>query len=241
MLLDKNSPIPLYHQLAEELKRAIEDGKWAINSLFPSETELCKKYEISRGTVRQAISELIKSGLVSRNQGKGTFVAESRLVWPVSNFYCFGNETENNKSQFNRKIIEKKIIIPDEFIRKNMDLEKEVKVYKIVSIVFSSPEAVALEVSYLIEKLFPNLLKIQNLDKIAPYEIFMNVYKIKITRVKESFRPIVISKSDSEKLNSPQNSLGLSVNRKAWTNNVIFEFRVSTVRSDKCQYTVELL
>lgn len=241
MLLDKNSPIPLYHQLAEGLKREIEDGEWATNEILPSETDLCEQYKISRGTVRQAISELIKSGLVSRNQGKGTFVAESRLVWPVSSFYCFDNETENDRSKFNRKLIEKKIIIPDESIRKNMDLEKKVKVYKIVSVVFSGQEAVALEVSYLIEKLFPNLLKKQNLNKIAPYEIFMKEYKIKITRVRESFKPIVISKSDSEKLNIPSNSLVLLVNRKAWTNNVIFEFRMSTVRSDISQYTVELL
>jgi len=50
-LLEKKSPIPLYYQLAEKLSEKIEDGKWPINTLIPSETELCKQYEISRGTV----------------------------------------------------------------------------------------------------------------------------------------------------------------------------------------------
>lgn len=239
-MLEKNSPIPLYHQLAEKLKEEIEDGKWAINTLFPSEIALCKQYEISRGTVRQAISELIKSGLIRRNQGKGTFVAKPGLVWPVSNFYCLNKETEKNRVEPTRKVIEKKIIFPDELIRKNMNLTEGIKVYKIIFIVFIDQEPIALEVSHLIEKLFPQLEK-QNLTNIAPYETLMREYQIKIPRVRESFEPIVINKSDSEKLGIPLKSLGLLVKRTAWTNNEIFEFRMSTIRSDKCHYTVELL
>ena len=240
MLLNKNSPIPLYHQLAEKLKREIEDGKWAINTLIPSETELCKQYKISRGTVRQAISELIKNGLVYRNQGQGTFVAKFGVVWPVSSFYCLGQETERNRVEPTRKVIEKKIISPDELIRKTMNLTEEGKVYKIVFIVLVNQEPIALEVSYLIEKLFPQLEK-QNLATIAPYEILMKKYKIKITRVKEAFEPIRVNKSDSEKLNIPLNSLGLLVKRTAWNGNRIFEYRMSTIRCDKCHYTVELI
>jgi len=240
LLLDKDSPIPLYHQLAEKLRKEIEDGKWAINTLVPSETELCKQYKISRGTVRQAISELIKDGLVYRNRGQGTFVAKLGAVWPVSSFYCLGQETERNRIEPTRKVIEKKIIFPDKIIRESMNLTEESEVYKIVFIVFVNQEPIALEVSHLIEKLFPQLEK-QNLATIAPYEILMKKYKIKITRVKESFEPILVNKYSSEKLNIPLNSLGLLVKRTAWTTNRIFEFRMSTIRSDKCHYSVELI
>ena len=239
MILDKNSPIPLYHQLAEKLKREIEDGKWAINTLIPSETELCKQYEISRGTVRQAFSELIKDGLVCRNQGKGTFVAKPGLVWPVSSFYCLGKETEKNRVEPTRKVMEKKIIFPDEFIRKNMNLTEGIKVYKITFMVFVDQESIALEVSHLIEKLFPQLEK-QNLTNIALYEILMRKYKIKIPRVRETFEPILINESDSEKLNVPINSLGLLVKRTAWTSDRVFEFRMTIIPKDKCHYSVEL-
>ena len=240
MLLDKNSPIPLYHQLAEKVKEEIEDGKWTINTLIPSETEFCKQYEISRGTVRQAISELIKHGLVYRNQGQGTFIAKPGEVWPVSSFYCIGQEIERNRVEPYRKVMEKKIIFPDELIRKAMNLTEESKVYKIVFMVFVNQEPIALEVSYLIEELFPQLEK-QNLATIALYEILMKKYKIKITHVREAFEPILIDKNSSEKLNIPLNSLGLFVKRKAWTDNRIFEFRISTIRSDKCHYSVELI
>lgn len=239
-MLEKNSPIPLYHQLAEKVREEIEDGKWPINTLIPSEIELCRQYEISRGTVRQAISELIKSSLVYRKQGQGTFVAKPGLVWPVSSFYYLHKETEKNRVEPSRKVIEKKIIFPDEFIRKNMNLTEGIKVYKIAFIVFDNQEPIALEVSHLIGKLFPRLEK-QNLATIAPYEVLMEKYKIKITRVTEAFEPILINKNSSKKLNIPINSLGLLVKRTAWSNNRIFEFRMSTIRSDKCQYTVDLI
>lgn len=241
MLLDKNSPIPLYHQLAEKLKREIEDEKWAINTLIPSETELCKQYKISRGTVRQAISKLInKYGLVYRNQGQGTFIAKPGTVWPVSNFYYLGNGIERNRIEFTRKMVESKIIFPDELIRKKMNLTEESKVYEMVFMVFINQEPIALEVSHLTEKLFPQLEK-QNLVTIAPYETLIEKYKIKITRVREAFEPVLSNKVDSKKLKIPPNSLNLLVKRTAWTDNTIFEYRVTIVRSDKCHYSVELI
>ena len=238
-MLEKKSLIPLYHQLAEKLREEIEDGKWAINTLIPSETELCKQYEISRGTVRQAISELIKDSLVYRNRGQGTFVSKPGSVWPVSHFYCL-NKGKKNRVERTRKEIEKKIIFPDELIRKNMNLTEGIKVYKIIFIVFVDQEPIAVEVSHLIEKLFPQLEK-QNLTNIALYEILMRKYKIKISRVRETFKPVLINEFDSEKLNVPINSLGLLVKRVAWTNDKIFEFRKTVIPKDKCHYSIELI
>jgi len=238
-MLGKDSPIPLYYQLAEKLREKIKDGEWAINTLIPSETELCKQYEISRGTVRQAISELIKSNLVYKNQGKGTFIAKPGLVRPVSTFYRPHKETEKNEVEPTRKMIENTIIFPDDLIRKNMNLTEVTKVYKIIFIVFFNQEPVALEVSHLIEKLFPQLEK-QNLTNIALYETLMREYQIKIPRVRETFEPILINESDSEKLNVPINSLGVLVKRTAWTSDRIFEFRTTIIPKDKCQYSVEL-
>lgn len=239
-MLEKNSPIPIYHQLAEKLKKEIEDGKWAINKLIPSETELCKQYEISRGTVRQAIFELIKDGLVYRKQGHGTFVAKAGAVWPVSTFYCFGTETEKNNIKPTRKIIKKSIIFPEEFVKKAMKLTEETKIYKIVCLVLINHMPIALETSYLLEELFPKLDQ-QNLAVIALYEILIKKYNLKITRVREAFEPVLSNKIDSEKLKILLNSLSLLVKRTAWTGNTVFEYRTTTIKSDTCHYLIELI
>ncbi len=239
-MLEKKLLIPLYHQLAEKLREEIEDAKWAIGTLIPSETELCKQYKISRGTVRQAISELIKDGLVYTNRGQGTFVSKPGSVWPVSTFYCFNKETEKNRVEFTRKEIERKAIFPDELIKKKMNLTEESKVYKMVFMVLTNKEPLALQVSYLTEKLFPQLEK-QNLVTIAPYETLIKKYKIKITRVRETFEPILSNKIDSKKLKISPNSLSLLVKRTAWTGNTIFEYRSTIVKSSECHYSVELI
>lgn len=240
MLLDKSSPIPLYFQLAEEMKSKIKNGNWQINKLIPSEAELCKKYEISRGTVRQAVSELIKDGLAYRKQGYGTFVAKAGAVWPVSSFYCFGKETEKNNIKPTREIIKKSIIFPEEFVRKAMNLTEETKIYKIVCLVSINHTPVALETSCLLRELFPKLDQ-RNLAAIALYENLIKKYNLKITRVREAFEPVLSNKLDSEKLKIPLNSLSLLVKRTAWTGNIIFEYRTTIIKGDKCHYLIELI
>lgn len=69
-------PAPLYHQLKVILEAKIRSQEYKEKERFPSEEELCKQFNISRITVRQALSELQKCGLIYRERGKGTFVTE---------------------------------------------------------------------------------------------------------------------------------------------------------------------
>jgi GntR family transcriptional regulator len=73
--LDRDSHVALYIQLAEQLKREINEGLYRDGGRLPSEPALVKRFAVSRVTVRLAIGHLINEGLVTRKQGKGTFVA----------------------------------------------------------------------------------------------------------------------------------------------------------------------
>lgn len=65
---------PLYLQIVEKLRAQIVSGKYPPGSLLPSEAALTKDFGVSRVTVRQALAELENSGLIHRQQGRGTFV-----------------------------------------------------------------------------------------------------------------------------------------------------------------------
>lgn len=78
MSLDRSSAVPYYVQLKQVLQSEIQNGVYAPGELIPTEAELCRRYGISRHTVRQALSELVKEGVVYRVPGKGTFVARRR-------------------------------------------------------------------------------------------------------------------------------------------------------------------
>jgi GntR family transcriptional regulator len=79
MLLDEG-PTPLYHQLKSILETKIRSQEFKDKERFPSEAELCEQFNVSRITVRQALSELQKAGLIYRDRGKGTFVTEGAGV-----------------------------------------------------------------------------------------------------------------------------------------------------------------
>jgi GntR family transcriptional regulator len=73
--LEHSSPVPLYHQAAQELERAIEDGRLTRGSKLEGEVELATRLGISRPTMRAAIKQLVDKGLLVRRRGIGTMVA----------------------------------------------------------------------------------------------------------------------------------------------------------------------
>lgn len=72
--LDPTSPVPRWAQLEADLRRRLARGAYA--GRFPTEGELAEQYEVSRGTVRQALQHLRHDGLLESRQGAGTFVVD---------------------------------------------------------------------------------------------------------------------------------------------------------------------
>jgi GntR family transcriptional regulator len=78
-VIDKTSPVPFYYQLRQLLEQAIASGVLGVDHKIPTEAALCERYDVSRTVVRQALSDLERTGLVSRQKGRGTFVAAPKL------------------------------------------------------------------------------------------------------------------------------------------------------------------
>jgi GntR family transcriptional regulator len=74
MATDITSPIPLYHQISVLLESRIQDGEYPVGTVIPSEDELQIEFGVSRATVRQAVGELVRRGMVMRRRGSGTWV-----------------------------------------------------------------------------------------------------------------------------------------------------------------------
>jgi GntR family transcriptional regulator len=85
-MLDKRSHLPLHQQLKAAIEDRILSGEWLPGTQVPSERELCEQYQISRITVRQALSALVTEGRLIRTQGRGTFVAWPRIEQQLTRF-----------------------------------------------------------------------------------------------------------------------------------------------------------
>jgi GntR family transcriptional regulator len=81
--LDRGSPVPLYHQLAQQLEAAIGHGVLAPGNLLGNEVDLSVRLGLSRPTVRQAIQSLVDKGLLVRRRGVGTQVVHSQVRRPL--------------------------------------------------------------------------------------------------------------------------------------------------------------
>jgi GntR family transcriptional regulator len=76
----KEKGIPLYYQVETVLRNKIFSGEIPPAFTLPSEDALAEEYQVSRITIRQALSLLEKDGLVIRKRGKGTFVSEDAAI-----------------------------------------------------------------------------------------------------------------------------------------------------------------
>lgn len=105
--LQKNSPVPLYHQLKEILLTFIKSYPEGIS--LPTENEMCEHFQISRPTVRQAMKELESDGLLHRIKAKGTFISKKF----------------NNLKRIYNNISNEKIYFPLNFRYKSVSLENK--------------------------------------------------------------------------------------------------------------------
>ncbi|MEE1622224.1 GntR family transcriptional regulator [Zafaria sp. J156] len=77
--IDRSSPVPLYHQIVQGIEAAIHDGTLEHGSRLANEIELAQQLNLSRPTMRKAMDELVRSGLLVRKRGVGTQVVASQV------------------------------------------------------------------------------------------------------------------------------------------------------------------
>ena len=87
------SSVPLHTQLRDVLRARILDGEYPQDSQMPSESELGALFKVSRITVRQALGDLQKEGLIFKIHGKGTFVAKPKTFQNVSSLQGLADPT----------------------------------------------------------------------------------------------------------------------------------------------------
>lgn len=126
MAIDKNSHIPVYYQLKQDIMEKINQGIWKAGECIASEREITESCGVSRMTVRQALGELVQEGILKREKGKGTFVCEPKVM--QKDMMSFSEIVRKNGMTLKTKVLEfKKMKTPEEF----QDLILLEDVYKI--------------------------------------------------------------------------------------------------------------
>lgn len=110
LIVDRQSPTPIYTQIVNWISSKITTGVWPSNYKLPSEIELSDQLNVSRGSLRKAISILIEKGLLTQVHGKGTFVSSHifEQSWAGQMIHV-SDELLMRGIPFHTKVLEKEI------------------------------------------------------------------------------------------------------------------------------------
>ncbi len=108
--------LPLYQRVAQALKEEIVSGEYPVGSLLPTEDELCKRFSVSRYTVREALRLLREDHLVSSRQGAGTIVvppmassSDIQQVMSINDLLAFATDTRFVIESIKTVVIDEKL------------------------------------------------------------------------------------------------------------------------------------
>lgn len=153
------SPVPLYSQLKEILRTRILDGTYPPLSRMPSEAELGKAFDVSRITVRQALGDLQKEGLIFKIHGKGTFVAKPKAFQNVSTLQGLGESMTQRGYEVINRLRSFKTVPANTQVAARLQLAEGENVVQIKRARLVNRELVSLEITWLPEHVGKRLEK----------------------------------------------------------------------------------
>lgn len=191
--LNINDITPLYIQIMEEIENQIKSKKLLPGEKLKPETELAKEYGVSLITVRNAISNLIKKGLVTRKQGKGTFVIQQKFNKNINNLQGFSDLCYQIGATPGAITLENNLITPSESILTKLNLSINDKVIYISRLRLANNEPVVIEKNYFSIK-YISLLQ-ENLNNSSLFKILKEKLNVQVA---SSIKKIEICKATKE-------------------------------------------
>lgn len=200
-MLDKNDFTPLYVQLYRKIREQILNGEYEQGEFIPSETELMKAFQTTRGTVRNAISLLVNDGLVQQVRGKGTFVLLRPLKYNITNFGGFTDYLNLRNEVGVSKVLEQTVISLAGKDYYKLVRARGVKKEDIITYLM-------IDTSLLPVSLFPGLDQ-YDFEKESLYQTLREKYQMYPKRTEISLSPVTIDKQTREilQINDTENAL----------------------------------
>lgn len=236
--------LPLYEQIKQLITRGLAKGEWQPGNTIPSEMELARRFQVSQGTVRKAIDELVQENMLVRRQGKGTFVAshadgtayrflhlhnlQDEKEYPHSTFIGFGRGKA------------------DQHVAKRLGIRPGSALVQLQRILTFSGEPVVYDDIRLPASLLNGISSAMveehvNAYKGTLYSLFESRYQIRIISAHERIRALAADERVAELLGVAAGTPLLGVERVAFTyKSQPVEWRMSYINTERHFYFDEL-
>jgi len=234
--IDDNSKLPLYYQLSEQIHEQIREGHLKPGDTLPSEREICEKYNLSRGTIRQAINLLVNKGYVSRKQGKGTIIKHPALDHDLIGDYSFGKGMIRQGLMISSTVLFAGVMVGKKRITNRLNLESKSRIIKISRIRRANDEPWIIEDSYLPENRFPGLDTYDYTSRLL-VDVLADFYHTRLSRIEAFIEPTLAEENHSRLLGIGEGSPALVLDRVLYDDkNKPVVYSQAFVRGDRCRY-----
>ncbi|WP_096186748.1 GntR family transcriptional regulator [Evansella halocellulosilytica] len=237
-MINKNSPIPIYYQLEELLRNKIENGDLNEGDAIPSERVLSEEYDVSRMTIRQAVTNLVNEGLLMREKGKGTFVAKKKFEQPLMKLTSFSEDMKIRGLEPGTKIIEFTEVKLSPSESKELQVDPYTDGYRICRIRLADHSPMAYEILTLPKKIFSNLK-----TEMVNHSFYNYVESLGLTidGAKQTLEPSLAHDDESEILQIEKGSPVLLMKRVSYLEDGRpFEYVKSIYRGDRYKFLSEM-
>jgi len=150
---EPDSPIPLYQQIKETLRNGILDGTYAPHSRMPSESELQQRFDVSRITIRQALGDLQKEGLIFKVHGKGSFVSQPKAVQNITSLQGFAEAMSGDGHEIFNRVVSFEFVPASAEVAAKLKLAEGEPVAEIHRVRLLNRKATSYEITFLPEAL----------------------------------------------------------------------------------------
>jgi GntR family transcriptional regulator len=241
MRLQRESPDPLYNQLKESIVSDISAGRYGPHQRLPSERDLSNHYKVSRMTVRQALLELVRDGMIYTRAGKGTFVAGPKIDQRLRALSGFTQDINARGGKPSSRVLEFKVVsaIPDVAAALRLPLGTEV--FLLCRLRLADGVPLALETAYLPFKLFPGFLD-HDFTVESLYSVLENEYNCPLTQAEQTIEAALAGKREAELLEIATPAAIFKMQRLSKTHDGLpVEYVVSVYRGDRYKFHSVLL
>jgi GntR family transcriptional regulator len=239
LTLSHASPVPLYYQLQEAIRREIDEGRWKPGDAITSERELMRLADVSRATVRQAIAALINEGLLVREHGRGTFVARPHFEQKLHAVYSFSEQIRASGMALDDRILQRVTLPAPPDLAELLGVIEGEPLIHLQRLRLIDGVPLMVNSSYLPYRLCPDLLR----DDVGPslYRALIDRYDLPPLRSRDLLEPVVADKSMAYHLHTHEGAALMYVERIAYTRNDLpLQVGRTHIRGDMCRFRVDL-
>ena len=231
---------PLYQRVEEHIKSQINQGLLIPGDLILSEPRLSKELDVSIGTVKKALDNLVWQGVLFRHQGKGTFVSRIDFNNSLFKFFSYGDE-KGSDVRIRKSTTDRWLGKGPKKICRQLEVEEGTELLFIERIGYRRKKPIFIENSWWIASLVPDLEKEETHIPDLFYALIVDHYKIPIVRAEETLTAEACDKKTAEKLNIKTESPVVVLNRSTYTvGDKIVEVRTTRGRADQFSYKREI-